>query len=253
MIIENLTECLIQNETLLEKCFVELAMHNPEHAASFFEVARNYREKRQFLEKLHSSNASVCLKEEIPEDILNGIIVPMLKNMEEIAVEELESDADGVDRNLMNIVARHLQSPVPLLIEEPLNDSGEQRAEEVRSLIRVLPSGVNHKKGYTKSKRTNLRVEFENGPTITRGRAKDAFVDALKYMGIEKVQRLGITTCGEPLVSKTLSENLRYAAQQPECEGYYVFTYTSTEKKVEYLKTIALKLGYRIRAEVIAA
>lgn len=152
--------------------------------------------------------------------------------------------------DIIKVLEKHLNFNK---IQDSVNKISQPDIQESEISIETseVVSDLKSKKGYTKNKKTNLQVEFANGLVIKEDLARDTFVKALHHMGIQKVKRLGIILCGEPLVADFPSKNKRYAAQQPKCDDFFIFTYTSTEKKKKLLENIGEHLGYQLDISII--
>ena len=99
----------------------------------------------------------------------------------------------------------------------------------------------------TKSKKTRLRVRFDKGEVIEENYAADTFTLAIKKMGFGKVEALGLTQEGLPLVGTKRSSEYN----QRQIDGKYVCVHSSTNRKKEILETIASRLGVGLKTEII--
>lgn len=234
---ETVISLLALNNSLLEKCFIEMAIVDSAQAQLYSEIARKYRENKALLNNLEVKSGLLLEPEtrQCFENFVREMTTKILS--QDFSKKELQAPVDLV-RPKFEMVASEKKPSIPVVAV--VASSEDNKIVAIRS----------QKKGYTKSARTNLTVTFENGPFIHRPTARDAFVEALEFMGIEKVRALGIKACGEPLVSETQSKNPRYASQQPRSGKYYIFTYTATEKKKSYIEDIAGKLGIKVRVEI---
>lgn len=89
---------------------------------------------------------------------------------------------------------------------------------------------------------TNLTVKFADGTVITNHNAYETFVQAIEYIGEDKVYQLGIKHSNEELVSKIQSK--KYPSSSHESKsGYFVLTHSSTEDKIKHLNNIAKRLN----------
>jgi hypothetical protein len=70
--------------------------------------------------------------------------------------------------------------------------------------------------------------------------------EAIETMGIAKVNALGITICGAPLLS--IEKHSNYG--QTRIGNYYIYTQGNTKSKKHILEAIAAKLGYEITIEI---
>lgn len=100
-----------------------------------------------------------------------------------------------------------------------------------------------------RQKKYNIRVLFPDNRLSYHEHVWETLVDVVQYAGAERVRSLNISIMGDNLVSPNLNPNERYRAGQKEVEpGLYVCTYSSTDTKVEQIKTInrELKLGLKL-------
>jgi hypothetical protein len=98
-----------------------------------------------------------------------------------------------------------------------------------------------------KGKKTRLRVRFNNGKLIEEYFAADTFALAIKEMGFSKVEALGLTQEGLPLVGTQKSRDYN----QRQIDGKYVCVHSSTNRKKEILETIAGRLDVGLKVEKI--
>ena len=99
------------------------------------------------------------------------------------------------------------------------------------------------------SKKTRLRVTFDNGKKIEESFAAATFVLAIKEMGFSKVEALGLTTRGFPLIDTKKSNNNKY--NQHQIDGKYVCVHSSTTEKKKTLEKIANQLGVGLKVDII--
>ena len=106
---------------------------------------------------------------------------------------------------------------------------------------------IQHIRSHTKSKKTRLSVKFNNGREIAKNYAADTFALAIKEIGLSRVESLGLTECGVPLV--TTKKDKKYAQRQ--IDGKYVCVHSSTKRKKETLDIIAKQLHLTLKVEII--
>jgi len=100
---------------------------------------------------------------------------------------------------------------------------------------------------HRKSKKTRLRVRFNNGKVIEEYFAADTFALAIKDMGLGKVEALGLTEVGLPLVGTKRSNEYN----QRQIDGKYICVHSSTNEKKKTLETIGSRLGVGLKVEII--
>lgn len=150
---------------------------------------------------------------------------------------------------LMNLEIDDFEMVLDLLIKDGIRivdkcnkDNSEKSIQSVGD--ETLSSTMRRRKP-----KTTLLVKFSDGKTFQGAVASVVFVEAIAHMGVEKVRQLGFFCCDTPLVSEKTTR--KYSASQKFCDGYYIFTYNSTEKKKELLEKIASLLRVGIDVEVV--
>lgn len=134
--------------------------------------------------------------------------------------------------------------------------------EKVNNLLREWQAGIDVNvrrkihidkireiRPHTKSKKTRLRVRFNNSKEIEERYAADTFVLAIKEMGLQKVEALGLSAQGLPLVGSKRSNKRN--RNQRQIDGKYVCVHSSTDRKKGTLETIASRLGVGLKVEII--
>ena len=102
-------------------------------------------------------------------------------------------------------------------------------------------------RSHAKSKKTGLRVVFPNGKVIQKRFAADTFAAALQEIGLQKVETLGLTVRGLPLVGTRPSRTY----QQRQIGDRYLVVHSSTPEKKAMLENIAHELGVDLAAETL--
>ncbi len=98
----------------------------------------------------------------------------------------------------------------------------------------------------TKGVLRNLRVTLPSGRVIQRPTSAITMAEAIEAMGIAKVNALGITICGAPLLS--IEKHSNYG--QTRIGKYYIYTQGNTTSKKHILEAIAARLGYEVKVDV---
>lgn len=124
-------------------------------------------------------------------------------------------------------------------------ENGFDKVTRTRTKITKIP--VAPRKTGTKSKKTRLRVKFKDGVELKEHLAADTFIAALQKIGFERIEPLGISVRGIPLIG--LGRRSQY--QQRRVDGKYVITHSSTGEKAKTLKDISKKLSLGINVSVI--
>jgi len=102
-------------------------------------------------------------------------------------------------------------------------------------------------KTHTKGPKTQLRVTFADGQHIEEYYAADTFALALRKLGLDRVEGLGITDRNTPLVGQIRSKQY----SQRRVDGKYICTHSSTQQKKEMLERIAKDLGVTLKVQII--
>ena len=80
--------------------------------------------------------------------------------------------------------------------------------------------------------------------------AADTFALAIKEMGLQKVEALGLSAQGLPLVGSKRSKRSNKRNQR-QIDGKYVCVHSSTDRKKGTLETLANRLGVGLKVEII--
>ena len=102
-------------------------------------------------------------------------------------------------------------------------------------------------KAHAKGTRTRLRVTFADGHQIEEDYAADTFALALRRIGLDRVEGLGITDRNTPLVGHVRSNQY----SQRRVDGKYICTHSSTQEKKDILDRIAKDLGVSLKVHII--
>lgn len=97
-----------------------------------------------------------------------------------------------------------------------------------------------------KAPTTRLRVTFHNPHKVIQEKfADDTLIEAIKYIGVDKILEGNFTIAGNLLIS---SEAHKY---RKACDRYFVFTHCRNELKVKVLQDIKKKLDIGMTVELI--
>lgn len=102
-------------------------------------------------------------------------------------------------------------------------------------------------KNYTKG----LKIVFDDGTIIWYPRAIDTYVEALRYIGFEKVSGLGIMVVHDTynIVGKELRPIKDRQSWQHECDGWYIYSNISNSYKIKILQEISERLKVKFTVE----
>lgn len=120
--------------------------------------------------------------------------------------------------------------------------STRQRFSERQKIAKAKPIAT-----HRKASKTRLRVVFTDGKSIEEYYAADTFALALYHIGLARVESLGLTKSGIPLVDNVRSE--QYG--QRKIDGKYICTHSNTQKKKDTLEKICKRLGVGITVKII--
>ena len=108
-------------------------------------------------------------------------------------------------------------------------------------------------KAKTKKRTTTLRVTLPDGTVIQEKQAKDTFIKAIKWAGVERVKNLGMILNNLPLIDET--QHVLYdGRQEPHLipgTNLYIITQLNNETKKTRLNQIGKKLGINWKVEVL--
>jgi hypothetical protein len=176
----------------------------------------------------------------------------------ELITDELERVAEEIANQGAVAFKERRSDEAKRLIETQENVNSF--IEKVKNLLEEWQAGVDvdvrrktrigrsrHIRPHIKSKKKRLRVRFSNGKLIEENYAADTFALSIKEMGFGKVEPLGISQQGLPLVGtkRSTKRNQRYI------DGKYVCVHSSTRSKKDILDKIANRLGVGLKVEMI--
>ena len=100
---------------------------------------------------------------------------------------------------------------------------------------------------HTKAPKTRIKVKFPDGTLIEEYYAADTFALALRKFGLRRVETLGLTVAGLPLVGD--AQSTEYG--QRIIDGRYICTQSSSQSKKEMLEKVGKSLGITVAVEII--
>lgn len=122
-----------------------------------------------------------------------------------------------------------------------------QNSFDTKTRKQVEIKGIEEVSGQPKSKRTRLRITLKDKSVIEEHVAADTFIEVLRLIGFERVEKLGIAVRGVPLVGTLKSNDY----QQRLIDGKYVITHSSTSEKRDRLMEISETLGLGLLVEIV--
>lgn len=153
------------------------------------------------------------------EAAINTYIIPILKQ-----------------KNVMNDIVLHRSENGNWIMLKPCeNDTIPVIADTVR---KIAPPSV-------------LKVTLPDGQIIKAQKANETFVKAILVAGLDKVRRLGLTSCNEPFIFEGPNEKFRSKDQSLVSGNLYVYTSLDNQRKKKFLDIISESLGLGWSVEVI--
>ena len=207
------------------------------------------------------------------DSVVQSISVPNKLELAYKAIEQLQSIGIPISPEQTNCIANmekdYLQSEVLPLVEQ-----------EVVPLVEKIQNSFNLEVSYNvadgynvrvvdknatpqqqpvsitdipkRQKKYIIRVIFPDNHVSCHNMVWETLLDVVKYAGPRKVQGLGLNLMGIQFVSTELSDNYRLRVSQKEAEpGVYVCTYSSTDTKLEQIKTMNRQLNLGLRIEKV--
>ena len=164
---------------------------------------------------------------QLENEYLRDEVIPFIKGELEPMVEKMKS---------------RFQLDITYSSEDGLDINLIERRPTQEQLFNTTTPGRRQKKYI-------IRVIFPDGRVSCHKLVLETLLDVVRFAGAEKVKQMNMNVLGDNFISTELSSNERYRIGQKEVEpGLYVNTYTSTETKLEQIKTInrTLDLGLKI-------
>ena len=190
---------------------------------------------------------------------INDDIVNEINRLEEKVVKEellpsitskITDTLSPIEREITLVVNYTPNEPIKFgICREHLTDTTinanflelECREDEVQNKERAL---------HTKSAKSNLRITLPNGRIISHSTALESLIEFILYVGIEKVEKVGLVRCKVPLISQNI--DIKYSNRQKLIGNRrYLMTCTSTLAKKEDIEEIARYYNLNIKVEII--
>ena len=190
---------------------------------------------------------------------INDDIVNEINRLEEKVVKEellpsitskITETLSPIEREITLVVNYTPNEPIKFgICREHLTDTTinvkflelECKEDEVQNKERAL---------HTKSAKGNLRITLPNGRIISHSTAVESLIEFILYVGIEKVEKVGLVRCKVPLISQNTDR--KYSDRQKLIGNRrYLMTCTSTLAKKEDIEEIARYYNLNIKVEII--
>jgi hypothetical protein len=151
-------------------------------------------------------------------------------------------------QNLENALKQQLDELVNEGILDALpHDCYGMKLEDVEDKPTLVPVPTKSKGGRKKATSIPFVVEFPDDKVIFNEKtAVSTYIESLKYIGLSKVQHLGLMHQSYDLVSNVEDPYNSGNSLQHYVDGKYIYTKLSNRDKKVYLYEIAQKLGINI-------
>lgn len=170
----------------------------------------------------------------IEEGIIRSEMIPAMSN----AIIPIISQ---IQRELVLVIEYSPDKPIELKMTRKRSFKLTEEEESIITQRKEFKKEVKYTlKSHTKSPKTNLLVSFPTGVKIKNKLAMNTFCEVIEKIGLQKVEKLNIRSCGSNLVSKIKNPVYR---QNKFKNGYYIITQTSTNQKKKHLELISKKLN----------
>lgn len=178
----------------------------------------------------------------VEESIIRSEMIPAMSN----AIIPIISQ---IQRELVLVIEYSPDKPIELKMTRKRSFKLTEEEESIITQRKEFKKEVKYTlKSHTKSPKTNLLVSFPTGEKIKNKLAMNTFCEVIEKIGLQKVEKLNIRSCGSNLVSKIKSPTYR---QKKLKNGYYIITQTSTNQKKKHLELISKKLNLNLTVEII--
>lgn len=204
------------------------------------------------LKSLRSMNLPIDEKllkaaDELEEKIIKEEILPSLS-------ENIEPLLNEIQRELVLVVEYHPGEAISVALSRKAKISEIIDAKTLTPKIgkpvtsgETLPreaheSGkkvVNHTKG--------LKVVFPDGTVVCNKTAIETEIEAFRRIGFERIATLGRMRAGWPLVGREKRPTVKGKIWQHEADGWYIYSNTNNDQKIEDLKDISRRLHLHLR------
>ena len=97
-----------------------------------------------------------------------------------------------------------------------------------------------------------IKITMPDGSVINNKYAYQTMAELFRRVGLEKIEKMGLMTVGQPLISKSKHPKAQYAASQREIgDGYLLTTYNSTSAKLRWILMVNERFNLCILAEAV--
>ena len=132
----------------------------------------------------------------IEEGIIRSEMIPAMSN----AIIPIISQ---IQRELVLVIEYSPDKPIELKMTRKRSFKLTEEEESIITQRKEFKKEVKYTlKSHTKSPKTNLLVSFPTGVKIKNKLAMNTFCEVIEKIGLQKVEKLNIRSCGSNLVSK---------------------------------------------------
>ena len=185
----------------------------------------------------------------LEEKIIKEEILPSLS-------QNIEPLLNEIQRDLVLVVEYHPGEPISVALSRKAKISEiidaksltPKSSKPVSSSEKPIPVEPHVPTKHIENPTKGLRVTFPDGTVVWHKAAINAFVDALRKIGLDRIPKVGIEHGGFNLVSKDKRPPVPGRIWQHEVDGWYVYSNISNETKADDLKRISMffKLGLKV-------
>lgn len=193
--------------------------------------------------------------EEKEDEIIKERVLPAI-------AQEIAPKLSRIKRDLTLVVEYHPGEPLRVAV------SRETKIDDLRSAktktltpepIAPRPIVVDPKPPYptpgpgqkTKNPTKGLRVTFGDGTEFWMPTAVETYMAAIKYIGYDRVAKVGIMHGGYNIVSRSQRPTQEGRVWQHESDGWHIYSNISNETKIDDLKRIAQYYGIKLTIEEV--
>ena len=178
--------------------------------------------------------------EELEEGIIKEEILPALSN-------DIAPRLEPIRRDLVLVVEYHPGEPISVALSRKAKISEIMGAKTltprnstpVKSEEKPTEKEPHVPTKHVENKTKGLRVTFPDGAVVWHKAAIDTFVETLKIIGFDRIPQIGIMHNGYNLVSKEKRPPTPGCIYQHECDGWYIYSNMSNQRKISELKLIS--------------
>lgn len=176
----------------------------------------------------------------LEEKIIKEEILPALS-------QNIEPQLSEIQRDLVLVVEYHPGEPISVALSRKTKISEIMGAKTltprnstpVKSEEKTPETEPHEPTKHVENKTKGLRVTFPNGTVVWHKAAIDTFVETLRIIGFDRIPQVGIMHNGYNLVSKEKRPPTPGCIYQHECDGWYIYSNMSNQRKISELKIIS--------------